>query len=71
MGLNDYYFGLQQMNIGTVPSKRVCINHFFEASINNFIRKNYNDGYCDYCSRVAGPYSMRGAHLTTGAHMAA
>lgn len=51
MGLNDYYFDLQQMNIGAVPNKKVCINHFFEANINNFIRKNYNDGYCDYCQK--------------------
>ena len=47
----DHYFELQQMNIGAVPDKNICINHFKEKNINNFIRKNYVDGYCDYCNK--------------------
>lgn len=31
------------------PTKFICANHFNDGSINYFIRKNYNQGHCDYC----------------------
>lgn len=42
---------LEAWNISRVPDKNLCIKHIDEKAIKSFIRKNYTDGYCDYCEK--------------------
>lgn len=42
---------LDELHIASVVDKNICSKHFEDRSIVNFIRKNYADGYCDYCCK--------------------
>lgn len=42
---------LEARGLSHIPDKRICIKHFTDKSIVNFIRKNYLHGYCDYCKK--------------------
>lgn len=49
--VSEYYLELSELNIAGVPDKYVCVRHFKDKHINNFISKNYTDGYCNYCKK--------------------
>lgn len=42
---------LDDRNISSVPDKSLCIKHIEDNTIKRFIRKNYANGYCDYCKK--------------------
>lgn len=42
---------LESKNLRSIPDKSICSKHFENNAIRNFIRKNYQDGYCDYCNK--------------------
>jgi len=41
----------ETMNLGSIPEKNLCIKHVEDKAIQSFIRKNYENGYCDYCGK--------------------
>ncbi|PZR20758.1 MAG: RES domain-containing protein [Flavobacterium psychrophilum] len=41
----------QELHLSSIPDKKVCVRHFEDKAINNFIRRNYQPGYCDYCNK--------------------
>lgn len=41
----------EDLGLHSVPDKKVCLNHFEEKPIKNFIRRNADRGYCDYCNK--------------------
>ncbi|HMC00258.1 MAG TPA: hypothetical protein VKN14_04375, partial [Flavobacteriaceae bacterium] len=49
--VSENYLELSELNIGYIPNKSVCIRHFNDRYINRFIKKNYKDGFCDYCCK--------------------
>jgi len=42
---------LEQRHLSGFPDKSVCVKHFEDNTIKNFIRKNYDLGFCDYCNK--------------------
>jgi HEPN/RES N-terminal domain 1/RES domain len=52
MGLvKQRWLELEAKHLSHIPDKKICIKHFTDKSITNFIRKHYSDGYCDYCEK--------------------
>lgn len=49
---------LDARNISSVPYKNLCIKHIDDNTIKRYIRKNYNDGYCDYCQKEVKVVSL-------------
>ncbi|MBI6118346.1 HEPN-associated N-terminal domain-containing protein [Salegentibacter maritimus] len=41
----------EMQNLMSIPDKNVCVKHINDNAIKNFIRKNYELGYCDYCEK--------------------
>lgn len=41
----------EDLGLESVPDKNVCLNHFDQKPIKNFIRRNADMGYCDYCNK--------------------
>lgn len=39
------------LGLNSIPDKQVCNRHIDEYAIRNFIRRNAEDGTCDYCGR--------------------
>ena len=50
-GAKQRYLELEAKNLNSIPDKNICARHFEDRSITNFIKKNYKDGYCDYCAK--------------------
>jgi hypothetical protein len=50
-GVKQRWLELEARHLSHIPDKKICIKHFTDKSIANFIRKNYREGYCDYCKR--------------------
>jgi len=44
--------------ISSVPDKNLCIKHIDDNTIKRFIRKNYINGYCDYCEKEVKVVSL-------------
>jgi len=42
---------LEMRNLTSIPEKNLCIKYVKNNAIRNFIRKNYENGYCDYCEK--------------------
>ncbi|PAC27043.1 HEPN-associated N-terminal domain-containing protein [Flectobacillus sp. BAB-3569] len=42
---------LEARHISNIPDKYICAKHFDDRYITNFIKKNYEAGYCDYCKK--------------------
>jgi hypothetical protein len=45
------WFELESKNIRAFSDKYICANHFDDKSITNFIKRNYEDGRCNYCQK--------------------
>ncbi|HMM03586.1 MULTISPECIES: HEPN-associated N-terminal domain-containing protein [unclassified Dysgonomonas] len=50
-GVKQRWLELESRNLSSIPDKNICIKHFEYKSINRFIKKNYQDGFCDYCGK--------------------
>lgn len=42
---------LEARHISNIPDKHICVKHFDDKYITNFIKNNYEKGYCDYCEK--------------------
>lgn len=42
---------LNDKHLSSIPDKHICVKHFEDKGITNFIRRNYSEGYCDYCEK--------------------
>lgn len=45
------WLDLEARHLNSIPDKHICVKHFDDKNITNFIKKNYKDGYCDYCEK--------------------
>lgn len=46
-----YMMELEELNLGSIPEKSLCVDHIDDGAIKRFIKQNYISGYCDYCER--------------------
>ncbi len=49
--VKQHWIEHQELHLSSIPDKKVCVRHFEDKTINNFIRKHYQDGYCNYCNK--------------------
>ena len=55
-GVKQRWLELESRHLSSIPDKNICIKHIDDKSIKNFIKHNYNDGYCDYCAKELKVY---------------
>ena len=49
---------LDERSISNIPDKNLCVKHINDNAIKRFIRKNYSNGYCDYCEKEVKVVSL-------------
>lgn len=50
-GVKQRWLEMEARHLSSVPDKHICPRHIEDRTINNFIKKNYTAGYCDYCRK--------------------